>query len=67
MKIKELQTVRTHYVTIETINGDFHYRTDWTGAWEVLTDGGFADERWEPVYDTEELQELLNEYLKGQK
>lgn len=62
MKVKEQQIVYTRYVTMETVNGDFHYRTDWTGVWEVLT-----DERWEPVDDTENLQNALTEYLKAQK
>lgn len=62
MKVKEQQTVYTRYVTMETVNGDVHYRTDWTGVWEVL-----KDERWEPVDDTENLQNALNEYLKAQK
>ena len=64
MKVKELQTVLTYYVTLETVNGNYLYRTDWTGVWEVLTDAEFSDERWEPVDDTENLQEVLTEYLK---
>lgn len=59
MKVKEVTSCLTHYVTMETINGDFQYRTDWTGVWETL-----IDEKWEPLDDTEELQQLLNEYLK---
>ena len=58
MKVKEQQIVYTRYVTMETVNGDVHYRTDWTGVWEVL-----KDERWEPVDDTENLQNALTEYL----
>ena len=71
MKVKELQTVLTYYVTMETVNGNYLYRTDWTGVWEVLTDGGVFGDRWEPVNDTkrdnklkENLQEVLTEYLK---
>ena len=67
MKVKELQTVLTYYVTMETVNGNYLYRTDWTGVWEVLTDGGVFGDRWEPVDDTENLQEVLTEYLKAQK
>ena len=67
MKVKELQTARTYYVTMETVNGNYLYRTDWTGVWEVLTDGGVFGDRWEPVDDTENLQEALTEYLKAQK
>ena len=33
MKVKEQQIVYTRYLTMETVNGDFHYRTDWTGVW----------------------------------
>jgi hypothetical protein len=71
LKVKELQTVLTYYVTMETVNGNYLYRTDWTGVWEVLTDGGVFGDRWEPVDDTkrdnklkENLQEVLTEYLK---
>ena len=67
MKVKELQTVRTYYVTMETVNGNYLYRTDWTGVWEVFTDGGVFGDRFEPVDDTENLQEVLTEYLKAQK
>jgi hypothetical protein len=74
MKVKELQTVLTYYVTMETVNGNYLYRTDWTGVWEVLTGGGVFGDRWEPVNDTkrdnklkENLQEVLTEYLKAQK
>ena len=67
MKVKELQTVYTYYVTMETVNGNYLYRTDWAGLWEVLTDGGVFGDRWEPVDDTENLQEVLTEYLKAQK
>ena len=71
MKVKELQTALTYYVTMETVNGNYLYRTDWNGVWEVLTDGGVFGDRWEPVNDTkrdnklkENLQEVLTEYLK---
>lgn len=64
MKVKEVTTTRTYYVTMETVNGDFHYRTDWTGVWEVLVNGGLTDEAWEPVDDTEELQQTLTNYWK---
>ena len=67
MKVKELQTVHTYYVTMETVNGNYLYRTDWTGVWEVLTDGGVFGDRWEPVDDIENLQEVFTEYLKAQK
>ena len=67
MKVKELETVRTYYVTMETVNGNYLYRTDWTGVWEVFTDGGVFGDRFEPVDDTENLQEVLTEYLKAQK
>ena len=60
MKVKEMTTARTYYVTMETVNGDFQYRTDWTGVWEVLYPD--SPDKWEPVDDTEELQKALNEY-----
>ena len=62
MKVKELQTVRTYYVTMETENGILQYRTDWTGAWEVQ-----YGPSWINVNNTEELQEVLTEYLEAQK
>ena len=62
MKVKELQTVRTYYVTMETENGILQYITDWTGAWEVQ-----YGPCWINANNTENLQEVLTEYLKAQK
>jgi hypothetical protein len=59
MKIKEVMSVRTYYVTMETVNGDVHYRTDWTGNWEFLNGS-----TWETVKKTKTLQKALTEYLK---
>jgi hypothetical protein len=67
MKVKEVTSSLTHYVTMETVNGEFQYRMDWTGVWETLKDGGLSDERWEPVDDTEELQQALTEYWENKK
>lgn len=64
MQVKESMSVLTHYVTMETVNGDVQYRTDQTGNWEVVKDSGLPDERWEFVEDTEELQKVFNEYLR---
>lgn len=55
-------SVHTYYVTMETVNGDFQYRTDWTGYWEFLN-GSI----WENVDDTEILQKTLTEYWETKK
>jgi len=62
MKVKEVTSCLTYYVTMETVNGEFQYRTDMTGVWETVKDAGLTDERWESVYDTEELDKAFNEY-----
>jgi len=62
MKVKEVMSVRTYYVTMETVNGDFQYRTDWTGSWEFLN-GSI----WETIDDTEILEKTLTEYWETQK
>lgn len=62
MKVKEVMSVRTYYVTMETENGILQYRTDWTGAWEFLNDS-----IWETIDDTEILQKTLTEYWETQK
>lgn len=67
MKVKDSMSVLTHYVTMETVNGDVQYRTDWAGNWEVVKDSGLPDERWEFVEDTEELQKAFNEHLSKDK
>lgn len=57
MKVKEVMSVRTYYVTIQTENRSYEYRTDWTGNWEVQ-----CESSWITVSDTEELQKALTEY-----
>ena len=62
MKVKEVTSTRTYYVTMETENGILQYRTDWTGSWEVQ-----YGPSWINVNNTEELQKTLTEYWETQK
>jgi hypothetical protein len=62
MKVKEVMSVRTYYVTMETENGILQYRTDWTGSWEVQ-----YGPSWITVSDTENPQKALTEYWETQR